>query len=54
MGLYDLKEDPWELQSVHDDPRYAQIRDILLGALDQLAGCAGPSCKLDLELPAPG
>jgi arylsulfatase A-like enzyme len=53
-GLFDLKRDPWELQSVHDDPRYAQIHDILSTALDQLATCSGKSCHLDLgKLPKP-
>jgi arylsulfatase A-like enzyme len=55
-GLYDLKRDPWELQSVHDDPRYAQIADILRAALDRLATCSVPSCHVDvgkLPMPAP-
>ena len=53
-GLFDLKRDPWELQSVHDDPRYAQIHEILANALDQLATCSGKSCHLDLgKLPKP-
>ena len=53
-GLFDLKRDPWELQSVHDDLRYAQIHDILSRALDQLATCSGKSCHLDLgKLPKP-
>jgi arylsulfatase A-like enzyme len=53
-GLFDLKRDPWELQSVHDDPRYAQIHDILGDALDQLATCRGKSCHIDLgKLPKP-
>jgi arylsulfatase A-like enzyme len=54
VGLYDLKRDPWELQSVHDDPRYAQIHDILRGALDRLATCTGSSCRFKLgKLPQP-
>jgi N-acetylglucosamine-6-sulfatase len=54
-ALFDLKRDPWELQSVHDDPRYAEIHDILRAALDQLATCAGKSCKVDVgKLPKPG
>jgi hypothetical protein len=32
--LYDLKTDPWELESVHDDPRYAEIKSILRAAAE--------------------
>ena len=54
-GLYDLKQDPWELQSVHDDPRYARIKTILRGAAEDLADCAGASCRKPVPpLPQPG
>jgi arylsulfatase A-like enzyme len=53
-GLYDLRRDPWELQSVHNDPRYARIGDILRAALDRLATCTGQSCHVDVgKLPRP-
>ena len=39
-GLYDLKLDPWELQSRHDDPRYARIKAILAGGLGEAAATA--------------
>ena len=47
-GLYDLKRDPWELQSVHADPRYAQIKAILKraparGSATARARPAGPA-----------
>jgi arylsulfatase A-like enzyme len=54
VGLYDLERDPWELQSVHDDPRYAQIQEILRAALDRLATCKGRSCRVKAgRLPPP-
>ena len=46
-GLYDLKRDPWELVSKHDDPRYAAIKAILADKLAQLADCAGASCQVE-------
>ena len=53
-ALYDLKRDPWELQSVHDDPRYDRIHQILEDALNQLATCTGRSCHVDVgKLPKP-
>jgi arylsulfatase A-like enzyme len=54
-GLYDLWRDPWELQSVHADPRYARIKAILRKRLDALRTCKGASCrKLVPTLPPPG
>ena len=54
-GLYDLKLDPWELESVHDDARYAAIKAALQEALTRLTTCAGPSCKVPIDpLPPPG
>jgi N-acetylglucosamine-6-sulfatase len=53
-GLYDLRRDPWELQSRHLDPAYARIKAILAGALDTLRICAGASCRVRVpRLPAP-
>ena len=54
-GLYDLALDPWELQSVHNDPRYARIKGILAAALAKLRNCQGAGCRVNVgELPAPG
>jgi len=54
-GLYDLKRDPWELESVHDDPRYDRIHAILREAAEDLAECAGDSCRKPVPpLPQPG
>jgi arylsulfatase A-like enzyme len=54
-GLYDLKLDPWEMDSVHADPRYKEIRDILRAYLDDLVDCKGKECRAPVpELPPPG
>lgn len=53
--LYDLKLDPWELTSVHDDERYTAIKRILIAKMDELIGCQGAACQVDVgRLPAPG
>lgn len=53
-GLYDLKRDPWELESRHDDPRYAKIEEILVAKLAKLVNCKGKSCLVDVgTLPEP-
>ena len=50
-GLTDYARDPWELQSVHDDPRYAAVRQALSDALAQLRNCAGASCRKAAVVP---
>ena len=53
-GLYDLKLDPWELESKHDDPRYAKVKKILAAKLAKLVNCKGTSCRVDVgTLPEP-
>ena len=53
-GLYDLKLDPWELESKHSDPRYAAIRKILISKLAKLRNCKGTKCRVDVgTLPSP-
>jgi N-acetylglucosamine-6-sulfatase len=42
--LYDLENDPYELQSLHADPSYAPIQGALANLLNQVRTCAGPSC----------
>jgi arylsulfatase A-like enzyme len=42
--LYDLARDPYELQSRHTDPMYAQIRTALAARLAALRNCAGAAC----------
>jgi N-acetylglucosamine-6-sulfatase len=43
--LYDLAHDPDELQSLHADPRYADIRKALARRLHVLVACKGPTCR---------
>jgi arylsulfatase A-like enzyme len=43
--LYDLKKDPFELQSRHDDPAYARARAHLATRLHHLEHCAGRTCR---------
>jgi N-acetylglucosamine-6-sulfatase len=42
--LYDLKNDPFELVSRHDDPDYASIMAQLAARLHDLETCSGDSC----------
>jgi arylsulfatase A-like enzyme len=42
--LYDLANDPFQLESLHDDPAYQDIRGQLAARLAQLRTCAGPTC----------
>jgi len=54
-GLYDLKLDRWELQSVHADPRYARIKALLARRLAELRTCHGAGCRRPVpHLPEPG
>jgi arylsulfatase A-like enzyme len=43
--LYDLKRDPEQLESVHDDPQYAGVRARLADQLTRLRSCAGEDCR---------
>jgi N-acetylglucosamine-6-sulfatase len=44
--LYDLARDPDELQSLHNDPRYAAIRTELARRLAHLQRCKGSGCNV--------
>ena len=44
--LYDLGQDPYELQSVADDPGYERVRSRLASRLQKLESCKGESCRL--------
>jgi N-acetylglucosamine-6-sulfatase len=44
--LYDIKKDPFELVSRHNDPAYAPIKSRLASHLQKLRNCAGPSCRV--------
>jgi arylsulfatase A-like enzyme len=43
--LYDLREDPNELQSVAESPVYAEARRSLRATLERLRICSGEECK---------
>jgi arylsulfatase A-like enzyme len=44
--LYDLRNDPYELQSQHNNPAYAAVKASLRQTLVQLSACAGASCHV--------
>jgi N-acetylglucosamine-6-sulfatase len=58
VELYDLEQDPFELQSQHANPAYAGLRTLLDRRLDVLRNCAGKGCrtkpKLKLEVEKKG
>ncbi len=47
--LYNLVRDPYELESVADDPAYADKKEALAAALDQLRDCRGRGCEVRVE-----
>lgn len=49
--LYDLKDDPAELQNLSADPRYSEVTDDLRKALRQYEDCAGAECLTPVEIP---
>jgi arylsulfatase A-like enzyme len=52
--LYDRATDPWALENVADDPRYAAVRAELLRRTQELMRCAGGSCNRTFgPVPAP-
>jgi N-acetylglucosamine-6-sulfatase len=44
--LYDLRNDPFELQNAVNDPAYAQVKSSLQQLLAGLANCAGKGCRV--------
>jgi arylsulfatase A-like enzyme len=44
--LYDLREDPYELRNVVDDPAYAKVEKKLAAKLAKLDRCQGRSCMV--------
>ncbi len=44
--LYDLAQDPYELQNDVTDPAYRQVKAVLARRLHKLAGCSGQACRL--------
>jgi len=51
--LYDLNKDPYQLESVQDDPAYADEKASLRSQLDALKDCAGQECR-EAENASPG
>lgn len=45
--LYDLEADPYQLQSLHDDPEHDKAETELRGRLRELEDCAGATCRGD-------
>ena len=43
--LYDLRHDPHQMQSLHDNPRYRPSRRALQRELGRLASCRGDECR---------
>lgn len=46
--LYDLNSDPNELESVSQDPEYADVRRLMLRAWKQYKDCLGAECRAEL------
>ncbi|MFM1966651.1 MAG: hypothetical protein RL134_2376 [Actinomycetota bacterium] len=51
--MYDLQTDPYQLESVADDPAYLKTKLALIGLWDRLQRCTGASCRTALP-PVPG
>jgi N-acetylglucosamine-6-sulfatase len=43
--LYDLRHDPYQLDSHHGAPAYASVQRLLARRLATLRGCGGPGCR---------
>lgn len=57
VELYDIRNDPYELENVAGNPAFAEAQDALEARLAALRNCAGPSCRtepaIDSRLPRP-
>jgi arylsulfatase A-like enzyme len=51
--LYDLQNDPYELQSLHHSPAYAAVKATLSTRLRKLKNCAGATCRVYQPDPTP-
>lgn len=43
--MYDLENDPYQLESVANDPEYLKIKLELIGEWNRLKGCEGSGCS---------
>ena len=50
--FYDLKNDPYELTSAHNNPRYASVISSLQSTLTGLKSCAGTTCLVTIAEPS--
>jgi len=50
VELYDLENDPFELQSQHANPAFAEVMAQLAGRLAALRDCAGKGCRTKPQL----
>ncbi len=53
LELYDMRFDPFQLNSLHRNPRFQWIRKWMLAKLNWLAGCQGASCSASLGAEPP-
>mgnify|MGYP002632127124 FL=1 len=52
--MYDLKVDPYQVESVSDDPSYLKTRLALIGLWDRLKDCTGGTCRIPTpRIPGP-
>lgn len=51
--MYDLKKDPYQLQSVAYDPKYLKTKLALIGEWNRLEHCKGAACQAETP-PIPG
>jgi N-acetylglucosamine-6-sulfatase len=51
--MYDLQNDPYELQSLQNDATYTSVRQALKTRLHNLENCAGASCRVYQPDPTP-
>ncbi|MGH2966842.1 MAG: sulfatase family protein [Solirubrobacterales bacterium] len=51
--LYDLQNDPYELQNLQNDPTYNSVKATLATRLHKLKNCAGASCRVYQPDPTP-
>jgi N-acetylglucosamine-6-sulfatase len=49
--MYDISSDPFELNSVWKNGRYAPVKKFLLKALAKLVHCSGPACNNQIGKP---
>ncbi len=50
--LYDLRKDPFEINAVTNDPKYASVLETLKAQLETLAACKGRACDMVGNAPA--